>query len=288
MSSVALTKKELAYKKAIFEKKRQIDVVGVSEEMFPQHQEESNSTNNARTRNSSFHLNQSEKVMKNKILSSKLQNLERNACNSLEGDIIVEKVVKVVDLEDDEDEVHIIEEENAGTVEDGCEPSTATYEVTKNSLEIEENNCIVLSEQEAVVVREMQATPYLVKECRVRLKKFSIERTKSPSVTEGAVEELTRKLKECAQEIKECEEKEMDWSEGARSSYIKVGRLKKKFTRLHNALKAQDSSPVNEADHLESVSLFLQEEDEDPAESNPSLKAKLDKQLRENRSKLDK
>jgi len=80
----------------------------------------------------------------------------------------------------------------------------------------------------------------------------------------------------------------MDWSEGARSSYIKVGRLKKKFTRLHNALKAQDSSPVNEADHLESVSLFLQEEDEDPAESNPSLKAKLDKQLRENRSKLDK
>ena len=103
MSSVALTKKELAYKKAIFEKKRQIDVVGVSEEMFPQHQEESNSTNNARTRNSSFHLNQSEKVMKNKILSSKLQNLERNACNSLEGDIIVEKVVKVVDLEDDED-----------------------------------------------------------------------------------------------------------------------------------------------------------------------------------------
>ena len=288
MSSVALTKKELAYKKAIFEKKRQIDVVGVSEEMFPQHQEESNSTNNARTRNSSFHLNQSEKVMKNKILSSKLQNLERNACNSLEGDIIVEKVVKVVDLEDDEDEVHIIEEENAGTVEDGCEPSTATYEVTKNSLEIEENNCIVLNEQEAVVVREMQATPYSVKECRVRLKKVSIERTKSPSVTEGAVEELTRKLKECAQEIKECEEKEMDWSEGARSSYIKVGRLKKKFTRLHNALKAQDSSPVNEADHLESVSLFLQEEDEDPAESNPSLKAKLDKQLRENRSKLDK
>ena len=288
MSSVALTKKELAYKKAIFEKKRQIDVVGVSEEMFPQHQEESNSTNNARTRNSSFHLNQSEKVMKNKILSSKLQNLERNACNSLEGDIIVEKVVKVVDLEDDEDEVHIIEEENAGTVEDGCEPSTATYEVTKNSLEIEENNCIVLNEQEAVVVREMQATPYLVKECRVRLKKVSIERTKSPSVTEGAVEELTRKLKECAQEIKECEEKEMDWSEGARSSYIKVGRLKKKFTRLHNALEAQHSSPVNEADHLESVSLFLQEEDEDPAESNPSLKAKLDKQLRENRSKLDK
>jgi len=137
--------------------------------------------------------------MKNKILSSKLQNLERNACNSLEGDIIVEKVVKVVDLEDDEDEVHIIEEENAGKVEDGCEPSTATYEVTKNSLEIEENNCIVLNEQEAVVVREMQATPYLVKECRVRLKKVSIERTKSPSVTEGAVEELTRKLKECAQ-----------------------------------------------------------------------------------------
>ena len=65
MSSVALTKKELAYKKAIFEKKRQIDVVGVSEEMFPQHQEESVSTNNARTRHASFQLNQSEKIMKN-------------------------------------------------------------------------------------------------------------------------------------------------------------------------------------------------------------------------------
>ena len=226
--------------------------------------------------------------MKNKILSSKLQNHDRDTSNSLEGDIIVEKVVKVVDLASDEDEVHIIEEDNAGTVEDGCEPSTASCEVTKNSIEIEENNCIVLDEQEAVVVRDTRATPYFLKECKVSLKKVSIERTKPPALKEGAVEELTRKLKECAQEIKECEEKEMDWSEGARSSYIKVGRLKKKFTRLHNALKAQDSSPVNEADHLESVSLFLQEEDEDPAESNPSLKAKLDKQLRENRSKLDK
>ena len=99
------------------------------------------------------------------------------------------------------------------------------------------------------------------------------------------MEELTRKLKECAQEIAECEEKEMDWSEGARSSYMKVGRLKKKFTRLHKELKTQQS---NEADHLELVSLLLQEEDEDPAESNPTLKAKLDKQLRENRLKLDK
>ena len=287
MSSVALTKKELAQKQYILEKKRQIDVVGVNEElnMFPQHQEESGSTNNARTRHSSFKLNQSEKMMKNKILSSKLQNLDRNACNSLEGDIIVEKVVKVVDLEDDEDEVQILEEDNAGTVEDGCEPSTASYEVTKNSLEIEENNCIVLNEQEAVVVREIQTTKHSLRECRVSLKKVSIERTKPPAVKEGTVEELKRKLKECAQEIKECEEKEMDWSEGARSSYMKVGRLKKKFARLHNQLETQQS---DDADHLDLVSLFLQEEDEDPAESNPTLKAKLDKQLRENRLKLDK
>ena len=280
MSSVALTKKELAQKQYILEKKRQIDVVGVSEEMFPQHQEES-----ARTRHSSFYLNQSEKMMKNKILSSKLQNLDRNACNSLEGDIIVEKVVKVVDLEDDEDEVQILEEDNAGTVEDGGEPSTASYEVIKNSLEIEENNCIVLNEQEAVVVREIQTTKHSLRECRVNLKKVSIEKTKPPAVKEGAVEELKRKLKECAQEIKECEEKEMDWSEGARSSYMKVGRLKKKFARLHNQLETQQS---DDADHLDLVSLFLQEEDEDPAESNPTLKAKLDKQLRENRSKLEK
>ena len=280
MYSLALTKKELAQKQYILEKKRQIDVVGVSEEMFPQHQEES-----ARTRHSSFYLNQSEKMMKNKILSSKLRNLDRNGCNSLEGDIIVEKVVKVVDLEDDEDEVQIIGEDNAGTVKDRCEPSTASYEVTKNSLEIEENNCIVLNEQEAVVVREIQTTKHSLKECRVSLKKVSIERTKPPSVKEGAVEELKRKLKECAQEIKECEEKEMDWSEGARSSYMKVGRLKKKVTRLYNQLETQQS---NEADHLDLVSQFLQEEDEDPAESNPTLKAKLDKQLRENRLKLDK
>lgn len=280
MSSVALTKKELAQKQYILEKKRQIDVVGVSEEMFPQHQEES-----ARTRHSSFYLNQSEKMIKNKILSSKLQNLDRNACNSLEGDIIVEKVVKVVDLEDDEDEVQILEEDNAGTVEDGGEPSTASYEVIKNSLEIEENNCIVLNEQEAVVVRDTRASPHSLRECRVSLKKVSIEITKPPALKKGAVEELKRKLKECAQEIMECEEKEMDWSEGARSSYMKVGRLKKKFTRLHNQLKTQQS---NEADHLELVSQFLQEEDEDPAESNPTLKAKLDKQLREHRSKLDK
>ena len=286
MSSVALTKKELAHKKDILEKRRQIDVVGVSEElnMFPQHQEGGNSTNNARTRQSSFHLNQSEKMMKNKILSSKLENLDRNDCNSREGDIILEKVVKVVDLEDDEDEVHIIEN-NASMFEDGCEPSTASYKVTKNSLEIEQNNCIVLNEQEAVVVREIQTTKHSLKECRVSLKKVSVERTKPPSVKEGAVEELTRKLKECAQEIKECEEKEMDWSEGARSSYMKVGRLKKKFTRLHNELKTQQN---NEADHLDLVSQFLQEEDEDPAENNPTLKAKLDKQLRENRLKLDK
>ena len=290
MFSVALTKKELAQKQYILEKKRQIDLVGVSGELniFPQHQEGSGSRNNSRTRHSPFHLNQSEKMMKNRILSSKLQNHDRYASNSLEGDIIVEKVVKVVDLATDEDEVQIIEEDNAGTAEDRGEPSTGSYEVTKNSIEVEENNCIVLNEQEAVVVREIQTTKHSLKECRVSLKRVSIERTKPPALKEGAVEELTRKLKECAQEIKECEEKEMDWSEGARSSYMKVGRLKKKFTRLHNALKAQDSSPVNEADHLESVSLFLQEEDEDPAESNPTLKAKLDKQLRENRSKLDK
>ena len=280
MSSVALTKKELAQKQYILEKKRQIDVVGVSEEMFPQHQEES-----ARTRHSSFYLNQSEKMMKNKILSSKLRNLDRNGCNSLEGDIIVEKVVKVVDLEDDDDEVQILHEDNAGTVEDGCEPSTASYQVTKNSLEIEENNCIVLNEQEVVVARETQTSPHSLRKCRVSLKKVSIERTKPPAVKEGTVEELTRKLKECAQEIRECEEKEMDWSEGARSSYMKVGRLKKKVTRLYNQLETQQS---NEADHLDLVSQFLQEEDEDPAESNPTLKAKLDKQLRENRLKLDK
>ena len=288
MFSVALTKKELAQKQYILEKKRQIDLVGVSGELniFPQHQEGSGSRNNSRTRHSPFHLNQSEKMMKNRILSSKLQNHDRYASNSLEGDIIVEKVVKVVDLATDEDEVQIIEEDNAGTAEDRGEPSTGSYEVTKNSIEVEENNCIVLNEQEAVVVREIQTTKHSLKECRVSLKRVSIERTKPPALKEGAVEELTRKLKECAQEIKECEEKEMDWSEGARSSYMKVGRLKKKFTRLHNELNTQQS---NEADHhLELVSLFSQEEDEDPAESNPSLKAKLDKQLRENRSKLDK
>ena len=53
-----------------------------------------------------------------------------------------------------------------------------------------------------------------------------------------SLEKLRRKLDVCAQEIRECEEKEMDWAGGAGSGYIKAGKLKKKLARLCNQLEA--------------------------------------------------
>ena len=106
----------------------------------------------------------------------------------------------------------------------------------------------------------------------------------------GSLEKLRRKLDVCAQEIRECEEKEMDWAEGAGSGYMKAGKLKKKLARLCNQLEARQGS-VSVADKVSGhdwMSLYLEENDQDPAESNPELEAKLNNQLKEGRSKINK
>ena len=106
---------------------------------------------------------------------------------------------------------------------------------------------------------------------------------------EDNFEKLRMRLEVCAKEIKECEEKEMDWAGGASSRYIKAGKLKKKFTRLYNKLEAhQGSVSVVKASGYDLMSLYLEEDDEDPAESNSELEAKLNNQLKEGRSKINK
>ena len=107
---------------------------------------------------------------------------------------------------------------------------------------------------------------------------------------EENLEKLRRKVEKCAQQIKECEEKEMDWAGGAGSRYIKTGKLKKKFTRLYNKLEAHQGSVsvVDQAGGYDWMSSYLEKDDKDPAESNPELEAKLKKQLKEGRSKINK
>ena len=94
----------------------------------------------------------------------------------------------------------------------------------------------------------------------------------------------------CAQEIKECEEKEMDWAGGSSSRYIKAGKLKKKLTSLCNQLEARQGgvSVADEESGHDFMSLYLEETDQDPADSNPELEAKLNYQLREGKSKINK
>ena len=108
---------------------------------------------------------------------------------------------------------------------------------------------------------------------------------------ENNIDKLRRRLEMCAKEIKECEEKEMDWAGGASSRYIKAGKLKKKFTRLYNKLEAQQGS-VSASDDMASgydwMSFYLEEDDQDPAESNSELEAKLNNHLKEGRSKINK
>ena len=101
---------------------------------------------------------------------------------------------------------------------------------------------------------------------------------------------LRRKLDVCAQEIRECEEKEMDWAGGAGSGYMKAGKLKKKLARFCNQLEAHQGS-VSVADKGSGhdwMSLYLEENDQDPAECNLELEAKLNNQLKEGRSKINK
>ena len=104
------------------------------------------------------------------------------------------------------------------------------------------------------------------------------------------LETLRRKLDVCAQEIRECEKKEMDWAGGAGSGYIKAGKLKKKFARLCGQLEAHQGR-ISVADKVSChdwMSLYLEENDRDPAESNPELQDKLNRQLKEGRSKINK
>jgi len=105
-----------------------------------------------------------------------------------------------------------------------------------------------------------------------------------------SLEKLRRKLDVCAQEIRECEEKEMDWAGGAGSGYIKAGKLKKKLARLCNQLEAHQGrvSVANEASGHDWMSSYLKENDQDPAESNSELEAKLNNQLKEGRTKINK
>ena len=107
---------------------------------------------------------------------------------------------------------------------------------------------------------------------------------------EDHFEKLRRRLEVCAKEIKECEEQEMDWAGGAGSRYIKAGKLKKKFTRLYNKLEAHQGSVSggDQASGYDWMSLYLEEDDQDPAESNSELEAKLNNQLKEGRSKINK
>jgi len=108
---------------------------------------------------------------------------------------------------------------------------------------------------------------------------------------EDTFEKLRWRLEVCAKEIKECEEKEMDWAGGASSRYIKAGKLKKKFIRLYNKLEAHQGSvsvAADKASGYDWMSLYLEEDDADPAESNPNLEAKLNNQLKEGRSKINK
>ena len=69
--------------------------------------------------------------------------------------------------------------------------------------------------------------------------------------------------------------------------YIKTGKLKKKFTRLYNKLEAHQGN-VFKASGDDWMSLYLEVDDQDPAESNPELEAKLNNQLKEGRSKINK
>jgi len=104
-------------------------------------------------------------------------------------------------------------------------------------------------------------------------------------------DKLRKRLEVCAKEIKEFEEKEMDWAGGASSRYIKAGKLKKKFIRLYNKLEAHQGSvsvAADKASGYDWMSLYLEEDDADPAESNPNLEAKLNNQLKEGRSKINK
>ena len=105
-----------------------------------------------------------------------------------------------------------------------------------------------------------------------------------------SLEKLRRKVQMCAQEIKECEEKEMDWAGGSSSRYIKAGKLKKKLTSLCNQLEARQGgvSVADEESGHDFMSLYLEETDQDPADSNPELEAKLNYQLREGKSKINK
>jgi len=107
---------------------------------------------------------------------------------------------------------------------------------------------------------------------------------------EDNFDKLRRRLEVCANEIMECEEKEMDWAGGASSRYIKAGKLKKKFTRLYNKLEAHQESVsvADKASGYDWMSLYLEEDDADPAESNSKLEAKLNNQLKEGRSKINK
>ena len=71
---------------------------------------------------------------------------------------------------------------------------------------------------------------------------------------------------------------------------MKAGKLKKKLARLCNQLEARQGS-VSVADKVSGhdwMSLYLEENDQDPAESNPELEAKLNNQLKEGRSKINK
>ena len=107
---------------------------------------------------------------------------------------------------------------------------------------------------------------------------------------ENNLDKLRRRLEVCAKEIKEFEEKEMDWVGGASSRYIKAGKLKKKFIRLYNKLEAHEGtvSVAHKASGSDWMSLYLEEDDEDPAESDSKLEAKLNNQLKEGRSKINK
>ena len=107
-------------------------------------------------------------------------------------------------------------------------------------------------------------------------------------VKEGSFEKLRRKLEMCAQEIKECEEREMDWAGGAGSSYIKAGKLKKKFTNIIKKLKAQESVSPEKGSDCDWMALYLEQGDIDPAINNLELQAKLDMQLKEGRSRINK
>ena len=92
----------------------------------------------------------------------------------------------------------------------------------------------------------------------------------------------------CAQEIKECEGREMDWAGGAGSSYIKAGKLKKKFTNIMKKMKAQERVTPENGSDCDWMDLYLEQGDVDPAIDNLELQAKLDKQLKEGRSKINK